>query len=348
MSVKRFGKSSSALLNQKTSFFEENPVHLKKQRDIAALYVAQPKRESCMNCMHQLNDKADFVKDEIGYVLCDSCGHLNGMHQDTTAFCEALYTQDDGKAYAQNYNSADVDSYNYRTTSIYLPKAEFLQTSLIANNINPNELNYLDFGTGTGYFVAAMKKMGLRNVAGTEVSKTQVDLGNAMIGEDVLRIHKMEDTEQMLATTDANVISMIGVLEHVQQPHTMLNAIKNNPNIQFLYISVPTFSLSSYLEMLSPDVFNRQLSCAHTHLYTEDSLKHLADEFNFNIIGEWWFGTDMVDVFRHLLVNLNHQNASEKLVNKWKKDFIPLIDSMQLEIDKQKYASEVHMLFQKK
>jgi cyclopropane fatty-acyl-phospholipid synthase-like methyltransferase len=348
MGIKRFGKSSSALLNQKTSFFEENSIHLKKQRDIAALCIAQPRRETCMNCTSELGESVDFTKDEIGYILCNTCGHLNGVHQDTTAFCEALYTQDDGKSYAQNYNSADVDSYNYRATSIYLPKAEFLQTSLIANNVNPHDLKYLDFGTGTGYFVAAMKKMGLRNVSGTEVSRTQVALGNAMIGEEVLQIHKMENTEQMLATTDANVISMIGVLEHIQEPHTMLTVIKNNPNIQFLYISVPTFSLSTYLEMLSPDVFNRQLSCAHTHLYTEDSLQHLATEFDFNIIGEWWFGTDMVDVFRHLLVNLEHQGASEKLVNQWKKDFIPLIDAMQMEIDKQKYASEVHILFQKK
>jgi hypothetical protein len=347
MGIKRFGKSSSALLNQKTSFFEENSLHLKKQKDIAALYIKQPQRETCMNCTSTIDNTVDFTKDEIGYTICDNCGHLNGVYQDSTVFCEALYTKDEGKSYAQNYDSSDVDIYNYRTTSIYSPKAEFLQTSLVANDIDPHNLQYLDFGTGTGYFVSALKKMGLRNVSGTEVSKTQVELGNAMIGEDVLRIHKMEETEKMLASTHANVISMIGVLEHVQEPHKMLTAIKSNPNIQFLYISVPTFSLSTYIEMLSPRIFNRQLSCAHTHLYTEDSLQHLATEFNFNIIGEWWFGTDMVDVFRHILVNLKHQGASQKLEKLWKNDFIPLIDTMQLEIDKQKYSSEVHMLFQK-
>jgi len=347
MKNKEFGKTSSSLLNQKTSFFKDNDLHLKKQRDIAELYAQQPRREQCMNCVSQLGASADFTKDQVGYVLCDNCGHLNGMNQDTDAFCEALYTQDDGKSYAQVYDSADIDSYNYRTTSTYIPKANFLQTSLMANQINPYDLEYLDFGAGTGYFVSALKKTGLRNVAGTEVSKTQVELGNAMIGEDILKMHQMKDSEKILATTNAKVVSMIGVLEHVQNPHTLVTAISENPNIEFFYISVPTFSLSSYLEMLSPNVFNRQLSCAHTHLYTEDSLVHLASEFDLNIIGEWWFGTDMVDVFRHIMVNLEQQGASEKLVNLWKQDFVPLIDSMQLEVDKRKYSSEVHMLFQK-
>jgi 2-polyprenyl-3-methyl-5-hydroxy-6-metoxy-1,4-benzoquinol methylase len=342
-----FGKSSSALLHQKSSFFKENELHLKKQKAIAELYSRQPRRTSCMNCMSQLQSNPDFTKDGVGYALCENCGHLNGLHQDTKEFCEALYTQDDGKAYAGNYSSEDLDEFNLRTTSIYVPKADFLITSLVGNEINPHGLKYLDFGAGSGYFVSAMKKVGLRDVAGTEVSKTQVDMGNRMIGEDVLSLHVMEDTEKILSETDANVISMIGVLEHVQNPHAVLTAIESNKNIKFLYVSVPTFSLSTYFEMLSPQVFNRQLSCAHTHLYTEKSLRHLSSESAFEIIGEWWFGTDVVDIFRHIMVNMEQQKATDKLRKLWKNDFIPIIDCMQLELDKQKYSSEVHMLFKK-
>jgi hypothetical protein len=58
-------------------------------------------------------------------------------------------------------------------------------------------------------------------------------------------MHEMKDSEKILATTNANVISMIGVLEHVQNPHTLVTAISENPNIEFFYISVPTFSLST-------------------------------------------------------------------------------------------------------
>ncbi|MCH2022912.1 MAG: class I SAM-dependent methyltransferase [Saprospiraceae bacterium] len=347
MSIKRYGKSSSALLNQKTSFFAENEKHLKNQRRIAEIYVKQPKRTNCKNCNKELGTVTDLVKDGVDYIVCDYCEHLNGIYEDTSDFCNAMYTNDSGEEYAANYQSADVDSYNYRTSSIYLPKANFLYTSLQSNKLKPNNLEYLDFGAGSGYFVAALKKAGLQNVNGTEVSEHQVNFGNAMIGENVLRTHNIEDTNKTIRESTAQVISMIGVLEHVQKPREVLEEIKKNDHIKYLYISVPTFSLSVYLEQLSPDVFHRQLHGGHTHLYTEKSLQHLSKEFGFEIMAEWWFGADAVDLFRHVAVTLEKTNASTKLQNKWKKDFIPIIDAVQIEIDKKHYSSEVHMLFKK-
>jgi hypothetical protein len=350
MKTKQYGKSSSALLNQKTSFFDENQKHLEKQKDIASIYLKQPRRNYCKNCASpaDVGEKGDFLKDGIEYFICNTCNHLNGAYEDTTAFCKALYTENTGEKYAENYSVKEINDYNYRTTSIYLPKAEFLFTTLLANKINPHTLQYLDLGAGTGYFVAALKKMGLKQIQGTEVSKTQVDLGNNMIGEELLKIHKLENTNMLLRETTAQVISMIGVLEHLQHPREALEEIKNNNNIKFLYISVPTYSLSVYLEMLSPDIFHRHLSGAHTHLYTEKSLNYLANEFDFKIIGEWWFGSDIVDLFRHLKVNMIKMNTSNKAINMFSEEFIPVIDSLQLEIDKKHYSSEVHMLFQKK
>ena len=100
--------------------------------------------------------------------------------------------------------------------------------------------------------------------------------------------------------------------------------------------------------MLSPDIFHRHLSGAHTHLYTDKSLNYLADEFGLRIIGEWWFGSDIVDLFRHLKVTMSKSNTSEKTSNMFSENFIPLIDSLQLELDKKRSSSEVHILFQKK
>jgi 2-polyprenyl-3-methyl-5-hydroxy-6-metoxy-1,4-benzoquinol methylase len=348
MSIKRYGKSSSALLNQKTSFFEENELHLKNQKRIAAIYTQQPKRTNCKNCNDKLDTASDFTKDGIDYVICNQCQHLNGVHEDTTEFCKALYTEDSGATYATNYSSADLKSYNYRTAGIYLPKAEFLYTSLVANKVNPHDLNFLDFGAGSGYFVAGLKKVGLINVIGTEVSKHQVSFGNAMIGEEALQVHEMENSLRVLGETKAQVVSMIGVLEHLQYPREAMKALMDNDNVQYIYISVPTFSLSVYLEILSTEVFNRQLYGGHTHLYTKKSLEHISNEFGFDIIAEWWFGADVVDIFRHIAVTLEQKGTSSKLQKLWKEDFIPVVDAMQVEMDKQHFGSEVHMLLKKK
>ncbi len=347
MSTKRYGKSSASLLNQKTSFFKENEQHVEAQQKIASIYKKQPKRINCKNCNRKIVSSSDFIKDGIGYVFCNHCHHLNGIYEDTNEFCEAIYTSDSGEDYAKNYRSEDINNYNYRTASIYLPKAEFLYTSLLDNSIDPHSLEYFDFGAGSGYFVSALKKMGLSSVSGTEVSKSQVDFGNAMIGENILKIHNIQNTATILREIKSQVVTMIGVLEHLQHPREVMKELKHNDNVKFIYLSVPTFSLSVYLEIISPEVFHRQLSGGHTHLYTEKSLSYLFQEFGFEVIAEWWFGTDIIDLFRHTSVTLEKVKCSKELKELWQQNFIPLIDAMQLEIDKKHFSSEVHMVLKK-
>lgn len=347
MAIKRYGKSSSSLLNLKTSFFEDNHHFMDTQKQLALLYNVQPKRINCKNCNSKLGLACDFVKDGVEYIFCDNCKHLNGLHEDTNAFNEKVYTDNSGEQYAQNYSENDVESYNYRLASIYLPKSEFLYTSLLNDGVNPHTLSFFDFGAGSGYFVGALKKIGLKTVSGTEVSKNQVQFANAMLGDNLLSVHELDNTIEILRETKSQVVSMIGVLEHLQHPREVLQQLQSNENIKYIYISVPLFSLSVYLEILSPKVFHRQLHGGHTHLYTEDSLSHMCEEFGFKSIAEWWFGADVVDLYRHIFVTLKQTKSSTKLMDKLQQDFIPIIDAMQLEIDKKHLSSEVHMLLKK-
>ena len=143
-------------------------------------------------------------------------------------------------------------------------------------------------------------------------------------------------------------MSLIGVLEHLQNPRSAMAHIQKNKNIKYVYLSVPLFSLSVFLEMMSNDVYHRQLHGGHTHLYTEKSLQYLAQEFGFDIMSEWWFGTDIVDLYRHIFINLEKKQSSSKLINSFKEMLLPLIDSMQLELDKKHCSSEVHLLLKRK
>lgn len=347
MAVNRYGKSSSSLLYQKNSFFQDNTHFIDIQKQVALLYKVQPKRINCKNCDSKLDSACDFVKDGIEYIFCDHCKHLNGLYEDTNIFNEKVYTGNSGEQYAQNYSENDVESYNYRLTSIYLPKAEFLYTSLLNDGVNPHTLDFFDFGAGSGYFAGALKKIGLKNVSGTEVSKKQVQFANAMLGDNLLSVHELDDTIEILRETKFQVVSMIGVLEHLQHPREVLQQLQNNKNVKYIFISLPLFSLSVYLEILSPNVFHRQLHGGHTHLYTEDSLSYMCEEFGFKSIAEWWFGTDVIDLYRNIFVTLEQTKSSTKLMDKLQQDFIPIIDAMQLEIDKKQLSSEVHMLLKK-
>lgn len=345
---KQYGKSSASLFRQKQSFFNENDKHVKEQREISDIYVQQPARVRCKNCDGHLKAAHDFIKNGIGYKICGTCTHLNGAYEDTDEFCNVVYTGDEGKDYAQNYEVGDIAKFNYRLTSIYIPKAEFLYTSLINDSAEPHKMKYLDFGSGSGYFVGALKKIGLNHINGTEVSKYQVDFGNKMIGLELLSVHGMSETNSLLQEADAEVVSLIGVLEHLQDPRSALAHIQKNNHVKYLYLSVPLFSLSVFLEMLSPDVYHRQLHGGHTHLYTEGSLQYLAEDFGFEIISEWWFGTDMVDLYRNIFVHMEKNQCSSELINSFQEMMLPAVDAMQLELDKKHSSSEVHLLLKRK
>lgn len=344
--LKQFGKPSFALLMQKNSFFEENELHVKKQREIAKLYTAQLLRKDCKNCGKELNVEPDFVKDSIPYKVCQTCTHLNGAHEDTREFCEKVYQQED-TSYAQNYSIETTEDYEYRTASIYFPKAEFLYTCLKKENVNPHKLSYFDYGAGSGYFVAALTKLGLGKVTGSDVSEAQVKMANNMIAPPRLTRHDIDDGHQELEKTKSDVVSMIGVLEHLQTPREALVKINSNPNIKYVFLSLPTFSLSVYLEMLDDNVFHRQLHGGHTHLYTEKSIDYMCKEFGFEVIGQWWFGTDMVDLYRQIYVKLECANASESIKNDFKTRLAKFLDQSQLELDKVNESSEVHILLRK-
>lgn len=203
---------------------------------------------------------------------------------------------------------------------------------------------FADLGAGSGYYVAALLKEGARYVSGYEVSETQLKLASAMIEGASLHLHNLEDIEQIIRSADAEVFSMVGVLEHVRHPRETLKAIRSNKRAKYIYISVPTFSPSVYLEAVSPEIFHRQLGAGHTHLYTDSSLQWMCQEFGLTRVGEWWFGTDIVDLFRHVGVRLGQNPTTSALSDRWYESLADSLDGLQLQLDQRKLSSEVHMV----
>ena len=126
----------------------------------------------------------------------------------------------------------------------------------------------------------------------------------------------------------------------------MLKFFKES-KIKYLYICVPLFSLSVLLENSFKNIFPRQLSAGHTHLYSKDSLNYLAKKNNLKIIGEWWFGSDFPDLYRSLL-NSSNSYDPKKYKSIVDKNLFSVINELQNVLDRKKICSEVHMIFKKK
>jgi SAM-dependent methyltransferase len=329
----RYGKPSAPVLSLKQSFFTDNDALLKEQARIHATYTAQPARTRCKNCDGPLG-AVDFTKAGVGYIFCKQCTHVNGAHQDTDAFCNALYTEDGGAKYATNYTAADREAYEKRVRDIYQPKADFLKEAV-------GPVRIADIGSGSGHFVAALMQAGF-DAQGFEVSEAQVGLARQMVQSGKFTRHHLNDTVNIARAVDAETISMIGVLEHIPDARGVLSAVRDNPKVRYLYLSVPLFSPSVFFEAAFPNVMARHLSTSHTHIYTEQSLAWMGKEFGFELIGEWWFGGDVMDLFRSVYVSL-----PETLRDRWRETFGPVIDDLQFQIDVRHMASEVHQVLRR-
>lgn len=340
----KFGKSFQDIMKLKQSFFNDNSIFMEKTFRYAEIYTRQPLRKNCKICSSLLNSNPHFIKHDVPYGICQKCGHLNGLHEDTDEFCGEVYTKDSGKEYARNYTANDLAAFMERRNAIHLPKAEFLLEALRNEGEDLNSLKFADLGAGAGYFVSALHSLGYPDTKGFEVGRAQVDLGNHVLKEKCLTLIELDEIIDLCRTYDADVMSFIGVFEHLQEPRAVLAAMKANPKVRYFYFCVPMFSTCVFGEMAFPHVMPRQLAIGHTHLFTHQSISHFSNEFNLTPVAAWWFGTDMMDLYRSVSVTLDGEPQTRNMVDAWRNEFEPILDALQLTIDKDRRSSQVHML----
>ena len=362
MSEKKYGKSFGDLNSLKQNFFNNNDGMLKMADGMADIINAQPVRKVCKICGEPIvrrNNTATNENDSmpghggcvvkshnIDYIVCGKCGHLNSANEDTDDFASKVYVEDD---YSKNYSMSDKESYERRMNMIYVPKAQFLIDCLKKDGIAAEDIRDLDIGAGCGYFVAALRKFGISS-NGIEVSATEVEHGNAMIGDgkqEYLKHIGLTDSMEHIRNTDANVISAIGVLEHLIHLRDNLDAVRDNKNIKYLYASVPMFSFSCAFETAFQDCYNRHMGGTHTHLFTNESIMTMADSIGFEVAYEWRFGSDINDLYRFISVSMR-KNGNEEFADLFAEKFTPLMDRLQLVLDESEFSSELHFILKRK
>ena len=344
--MNKYGKPLSNVINFKQTFINNDAHNKKYAFKKNELYRKQPTREFCKICSNKLGD-IDFYKNKIGYIFCNNCGHLNGERQDTNEFIDQLYSLDGGSNYAQKYSSVDRIEYKDRVNKIYTPKAKFLIESICEkSSFSKSEFKFCDIGAGSGYFVSALNNSGVDivNLSGLEVSEVQASYANMMLGQNIIKKIGIRNMLTEIKNIDANIVSLIGVLEHLQNPFEVIEEIKSNKNIEYLFISVPLFSPTVLFEMIFTGVTDRHLTGSHTHLFTEQSLSWLENTFNLDVVSSWWFGMDIFDLYRSMIITFKDENSAN-LPKIFSDYFVDIMDDLQLVLDKKHRSSEVHILY---
>ena len=340
------------ILSIKNGFLEQNDEHLRNSLSINQQYNRQDLRKLCKNCQLPLRQNySDFTNHGVNYKICEECSHLNGERDDSIKFTQWLYKDDGGSNYPSNY----LDDYENRVSNIYLPKAKYLIDSL-RDFCGVKTFSLSDFGCGGGHFVHALSSLGIK-AKGVDISDQLIEFANKVWNQSnkfadeppFLCLSSEDDLIREIIRSESDVISFIGVLEHLMNPVNALEAFVDS-SAKYMFFSVPLFALSTFIENVSSNTFPRVLSGGHTHLYTHESIDYFCNKYSFEKVSEWHFGADAMDLRRSLIVetvkNGMSESAKELLENKY---FSPSIaNEIQQVLDKHFGGSETHMLIKKR
>ena len=347
-----FGKSLKDILNVKKGFQEENDRLLKETHEVNKKYNQQPTRKVCKNCEFPIVfKKHDFLNHGIKYKICRNCGHLNGEKEDSVEFANWFYKDDDGAKYLPHY----IKDYEERVSKIYLPKAKYLVDTL-SQICNINKFSQYDMGCGGGHFVAALSSLGVK-AYGYDINKRLINLAKnvweqndkpSLDNPPFNTVASEEELIKKIKSSNVDVISFIGVLEHLRNPNQALNAFYES-KAKYMFFCVPLFSLTTYIENICNSTFPRNLGADHTHLYTFESINYFCEKYSFEQIAQWHFGTDAMDLRRSLIIEASKNNTSEYALKVFQEKILSpkIMDELQLVLDKNFVGSEIHMLVKK-
>lgn len=318
-------------------------------------YGRGPKRLDCILCKSPLTMKISYQRMDITFIRCDVCGHMNGSHLITDAFVAFAYEDLDSEAqdasptpYEVEFSSGRMaDYYDDVVGRIYGPKVDFLVRGLSSVGIEPGSVRLLDAGCGSGHFVAAARDAGFCQSHGFD------SLESAIV-QARLHGHRSDtvwetgtaDLINILRTAEYDLVSMMCVLPHLQDPCLALKAMRDNPNVRFTFQKLPMWSFATILESATPGLRARVLGTDHTHVFTLDSLSWLERNLGMKRIASWSFGSDALDLQRKLLVLMQDSQTTPGFRDWVIAQLQPMLEDIQLSVDVNGLSSEIHVLWQ--
>lgn len=208
-----------------------------------------------------------FVKEEsdCSVVRCNECGFVYiNPRVSKSELIEAV----EGDFYAQYYTPSAFDPQeNYRKHRNFLGK---LRNYYVNGHL-------LDVGCAGGLFLTAARQEGWQ-VKGVEISRLGVDYGRNKLDLDIFW-GELEEANYEIEYFD--VVTCMGVIEHVQNPQGLLkevNRILRKGGL--LFISMPNFSA---LTRLLLGVQWSAIIAEHLHYFTVETARQMLIKNGFRV-----------------------------------------------------------------
>lgn len=209
------------------------------------------------------------------------------------------------------------EAFKKRVDIIVAPKVDFVLEVSKEAGLKPE--SWVDIGSGGGQLLWYVKSLGMTEW-GVESDKAEYDF---CVGKDLNVINSFVDPKKVDPAVEdviskADVVSMITVLEHIEDPKALIDYLASKMKKDaLLVIEVPRHpSVSSYVCSIFTDVVYRHMDLpGHLQIFNEKTMELLFGE-NFTPVGKWCFGQGFSDLINLPLVSNESAPIDQDLYSK--------------------------------
>jgi len=338
--IKKYSKPTPHIFKERTLNWIQKAT--RKQKILCKKIKGSTKELSCCPICQSLDIKAFHKVFSFSYFICESCNHLFLKDIPDEDAIHRLYSGEANQDVAnQAHIYADDQSWKDRVEYISKPKLNFIID--VIKTIDSSEISLLDIGCGGGEILKAccdrnIKSLGIdsdKELISFCVSK-KLDAVCTYVDDNISHIVKRKNKQ-------INCVSLINVLEHIENPTNFLQLLSLVENEYFVF-EVPLHpSLSTIINILSEELTYRHVYPPdHLHIFTKESISHMLNKIGFKEIACWYFGQD----FSFLNSFLKH-NLVAKSKDAYFSIFFDLCDNLQKSLDEKEFSDTAFVIAKK-
>ena len=338
--IKKYSKPTPPVFKERTL----NWIHkaTQKQKILCENLKSSSKEISCCPICQSPDINTFHKVFSFSYFICESCSHLFLKDIPDENAIQSLYSgQADQDVANQAHIYADDQSWKDRVEYISKPKLNFLID--VIKTIDSSEISLLDIGCGGGEILKACSERNIKSL-GIDSDKELIDF--CMIKKlDAICAYVDDDIAHIVKRKNKNIncISLINVLEHIENPTNFLQLLSLIENEYFAF-EVPLHpSLSTIVNILSDELTYRHVYPPdHLHIFTKESISLMLNKVGFKEIGCWYFGQDFSFLNSFLKQKLvgNSNNAYFSV-------FSNLCDNLQESLDENEFSDTAFVIAKK-
>lgn len=164
-------------------------------------------------------------------------------------------------------------------------QSKFIIDGLKKIKIEPHKINYLEFGAGRGWVLSYLKRSGFLNSGmGFDSDPVSTQWGEENLKVDLKAGFLCEDLVKEIGIhrSEINFISLIHLLEHLDNPNKIINIFQAYLHEHYLFLEVPDAEYEG--PVMEVDTFPSSSMGQHFWSFSELSLRILLENNNYEIL----------------------------------------------------------------